>query len=109
MERKPFLQRTMIVGLIGAVFLALTPIFQAMQSGIPMPLTSLIPALLIGAFGYLGKYFTGEGNTSVALIFSTLVSIIPMIFDGSPDWKAVIGSILLSITGLLSKGMAQRK
>lgn len=104
---KNLFKNPFVFGLWMAVSVTLTNFLQAYISTKEFDLNGLWVALLIVIVGFVGKYLTGVKSTSLALLGSAIVSIVPLITDGHIDWKLVVATLLLKLIGLGSAGTAQ--
>jgi hypothetical protein len=102
-------KNTFVNGLLLAFAVVVTDYLQSIVNHVTMSTNAFIVAGAIALIGFIGKFLTGTANTNVAMIGSALLAIIPLISDGTVDWKLLIATFLLKLFGLLTQGGAEPK
>lgn len=102
-------KNTFVNGLLLALAVVITDYLQSIVTGQTMSTNAFIVAAAIAVIGFLGKFLTGTTNTNVAMIGSALLAIVPLIHDGTVDWKLLIATFMLKFLGLLTEGPAYTK
>jgi hypothetical protein len=101
------MKNTFLTGLILALILVVTDFLDAFITHGNLDYKSLLVAVLIAGFGYLGKFLNGKENTSIAMIGSAILVIIPLLQEGHINWSMVAATFALKLLGLFSAKLAQ--
>lgn len=65
----------------------------------------LLVAVGIAGAGYVGQFFSGSANTTLAMLGSAIAAIVPLLTTGHIDWRIVAATFLLKFIGVKTNGL----
>ena len=103
------LQNPFVVGLWAAISVVIGDFLNAyvINPSEPFSWKVMLIAAGIAAIGFIGKFFTGAANTSIALIGSAITAIVPLLITGHINWALVGATFAIKLLGLRSSGTAK--
>jgi len=106
---KKIIQNPFVAGLVLAISVVFTDFLQAYVGTHQFDWKALLVAGGIVVVGYVGKFLTGTANTTLAMLGSAVIAIVPMLQAGKVDWTLVAVTFALKIIGLATAGMGVAK
>ena len=103
---KQIFQNTFVSGLVMALAVVVTDVLNTIIAGGAFHWDSVGLAAGIAVAGYVGKYLTGTTNTTLALLGSAIVAVLPMITGTEIDWKLVLVAFAAKFLGLITSGLS---
>jgi hypothetical protein len=102
-------KNTFVMGLFAAIAVVASDFLNAFvihpEQGFSF--NALLIAAAITVVGYSGKFLSGLTNTSVAVIGSALVTIVPLLSTGHVNWSLVAATFMIKVLGLFTAGASE--
>jgi hypothetical protein len=100
------LNNTFVTGLFLALSVVLADVLNTfiLDPSHPWSWAGVIVAVGIATAGYVGQFFSGSANTTLALLGSAIAAIVPLLSSGDIDWRIVAATFLLKFLGLKTAG-----
>jgi hypothetical protein len=105
------LNNPFVTGLFLALSVVLADVLNTfiLDPSHPWSWAGVIVAVGIATAGYVGTFFSGSTNTTLALLGSAISAIVPLLVAGEIDWRIVAATFLLKFLGLKTDGFGASK
>lgn len=106
--KQSIFKNTFVMGLIAAFAVVTTDFLNAyvLRPEDGFSWKAIAVALGIAFVGYAGKFLSGHTNTTVAVLGSALLTIVPLISTGEVHWGMVAAAFMIKFLGLFTAGGA---
>lgn len=89
--------KVFISGLVGAVIMALIPVFQPNTSE-TVTIIMIVMAVITAVGSYLSKNLRGKAQSITGIIFSVIAIVVPVLFThGNLDWQNLFFIVLSQV------------